>query len=87
MYEIQNETSKNWSVRWAIADDLDDLVQASAYVSKGLMSQDKGDWYGGNDAEEFQEVLAAGTNAGCVIDEAEEKIIGYLVLNTHNEAV
>ena len=76
---------ETWTIRWAIADDLENLVHASAAVLEDLKKQGKGDWYGGNDAEEFEEVLKTGTDTGCIIAETEERVIGYFVLNTHNE--
>ena len=75
-----------YNVRFAVADDLDNLVQVSAEVLEDLKQQGKGDWYGGNDAEEFREVLKAGTNTGCIIAESDQGVIGYLVFNNHNEA-
>ena len=78
--------SEKWKVRFAMRDDLDELVQASAEVLQDLKNHGKSDWYGGNDKEEFEEVLKAEINTGCVIAESEQGVIGYLVFNNHNEA-
>ena len=75
-----------YNVRFAEVNDLEHLVQAAQKVLEDLKDQGKSDWYGGNDADEFKAVLTAGINAGCIIAESEQGIIGYLVFNNHNEA-
>lgn len=77
---------KFW-LRFARRDDVKRLAEASAKVMEDLKQQGKEDWYGGNDAEEFEEAITGGEHTGCIIAETKEGVIGYLVLNTHNEEI
>lgn len=71
-------------VRLASVEDLKRLVQTSTEVLEDLKKQDKGDWYGGNSAKEFEEAIT-NENSYCIIAELDGKIVGYLVLNNHHE--
>lgn len=77
---------KYW-LRFADQNDVECLTEASAKVMEDLEQKGKSHWYGGNDAEEFQEAIAAEKEGGCIIAETKEGVIGYLVLNTHNEKI
>lgn len=74
-----------YGVRFAVIDDLKQLVQASTEVLENLKKQGKSDWYRGNDAEEFLEVLTSGNDDRCIIAETKGKVIGYFIINNHNE--
>ena len=77
--------NKNICVKFAEKSDLSRLVKAADEVLRDLKKRGKGDMYGGNDESEFLEVLGGKIEGTCIVAKEEDRIIGYLVLNTHNE--
>lgn len=74
------------TIRWAKMSDLDSLVATAQKVLEGLEKIGRANWYGGNDKKEFKEVLLSRKNEdGCVVAVNNGNIIGFIVLNTHNE--
>lgn len=79
--------NKNICVQFAEEIDLRSLVKAADEVLRDLKKRGKVDMYGGNDESEFLEVLRPKQGGSCIIAKEGDRIVGYLVLNTHNENI